>query len=221
MEAIKEYPLSDADLVSVEEMGQNKAGIISEIKKVIVGQDKVIEEILIALFCRGHCLLVGVPGLAKTLLISTLAGIMELKFNRIQFTPDLMPSDITGTDILEEEAVSKRRSFRFLKGPIFTNILLADEINRTPPKTQAALLQAMQEYRVTAGGVTHPLPEAQLARFMFNISIEYPPLEQEMEIVAATTSSYQPVLQKVITGEKILEMQDLVRKVPASSHVIG
>jgi MoxR-like ATPase len=223
-------------------MGRKKAEFVQEIHKVIIGQEKVIEEILIALFCRGHCLLVGVPGLAKTLLISTLAGIMELRFNRIQFTPDLMPSDITGTDILEEEAVSKRRSFRFLKGPIFTNILLADEINRTPPKTQAALLQAMQEYRVTAGGVTHPLnlpffvlatqnpieqegtyplPEAQLDRFMFNISIDYPPLEQEMEIVATTTSSYHPVLQKVITGEKILEMQDLVRKVPASSHVIG
>jgi len=233
---------TDADLASVEEMGRKRAEIVQEIHKVIIGQEKVIEETLIALFCRGHCLLVGVPGLAKTLLISTLAGIMELKFNRIQFTPDLMPSDITGTDILEEEAVSKRRSFRFLKGPIFTNILLADEINRTPPKTQAALLQAMQEYRVTAGGVTHaldlpffvlatqnpieqegtyPLPEAQLDRFMFNISIEYPALEQEMEIVAATTSSYQPALQKVITGEKILEMQDLVRKVPASSHVIG
>jgi MoxR-like ATPase len=183
-----------------------------------------------------------VPGLAKTLLISTLAGIMELRFNRIQFTPDLMPSDITGTDVLEEETGSKRRSFRFLKGPIFTNILLADEINRTPPKTQAALLQAMQEYKVTAGGTTHvldlpffvlatqnpieqegtyPLPEAQLDRFMFNISIDYPPLEQEMEIVATTTSAYQPVLQKVITGQKIMEMQELVRKVPASSHVIG
>ena len=242
MENAPELQITDHDLAQVEEMGRKKADIVQEVHKVIIGQDKVIEEVLIALFCRGHCLLVGVPGLAKTLLISTLAGIMELKFNRIQFTPDLMPSDITGTDILEEEAVSKRRSFRFLKGPIFTNILLADEINRTPPKTQAALLQAMQEYRVTAGGVTHaldlpffvlatqnpieqegtyPLPEAQLDRFMFNISIEYPALEQEMEIVAATTSSYQPALQKVITGEKILEMQDLVRKVPASSHVIG
>ncbi|HXZ37600.1 MAG TPA: MoxR family ATPase [Thermodesulfobacteriota bacterium] len=242
METAPELQITDHDLSQVEEMGRKKADIVQEVHKVIIGQDKVIEEVLIALFCRGHCLLVGVPGLAKTLLISTLAGIMELKFNRIQFTPDLMPSDITGTDILEEEAVSKRRSFRFLKGPIFTNILLADEINRTPPKTQAALLQAMQEYRVTAGGVTHaldlpffvlatqnpieqegtyPLPEAQLDRFMFNISIEYPALEQEMEIVAATTSSYQPALQKVITGEKILEMQDLVRKVPASSHVIG
>jgi MoxR-like ATPase len=242
METMTENQITDHDLARVEEMGRKKAEIVQEIHKVIIGQEKVIEEILIALFCRGHCLLVGVPGLAKTLLISTLAGIMELRFNRIQFTPDLMPSDITGTDILEEEAVSKRRSFRFLKGPIFTNILLADEINRTPPKTQAALLQAMQEYRVTAGGVTHPLnlpffvlatqnpieqegtyplPEAQLDRFMFNISIDYPPLEQEMEIVATTTSSYHPVLQKVITGEKILEMQDLVRKVPASSHVIG
>jgi MoxR-like ATPase len=242
METATELQITDQDLAQVEEMGRKKTDVVQEVHKVIIGQDQVIEEILIALFCRGHCLLVGVPGLAKTLLISTLAGIMELKFNRIQFTPDLMPSDITGTDILEEEAVSKRRSFRFLRGPIFTNILLADEINRTPPKTQAALLQAMQEYRVTAGGVTHslnlpffvlatqnpieqegtyPLPEAQLDRFMFNISIEYPPLEQEMEIVTATTSSYQPVLQKVITGEKILEMQDLVRKVPASSHVIG
>ena len=242
METVTESQITDHDLARVEEMGRTKAEIVQEVHKVIIGQEKVIEEILIALFCRGHCLLVGVPGLAKTLLISTLAGIMELKFNRIQFTPDLMPSDITGTDILEEEAVSKRRSFRFLKGPIFTNILLADEINRTPPKTQAALLQAMQEYRVTAGGTTYalnlpffvlatqnpieqegtyPLPEAQLDRFMFNISIDYPPLDQEMEIVATTTSSYQPVLQKVITGEKILEMQDLVRKVPASSHVIG
>ena len=242
MELATESRITDHDLAQVEEMGRKKAEIVQEVHKVIIGQEKAIEEILIALFCRGHCLLVGVPGLAKTLLISTLAGIMELTFNRVQFTPDLMPSDITGTDILEEEALSKRRSFRFLKGPIFANILLADEINRTPPKTQAALLQAMQEYRVTAGGVTHalklpffvlatqnpieqegtyPLPEAQLDRFMFNISIAYPPLEQEMEIVATTTSSYQPVLQKVITGEKILEMQDLVRKVPASSHVIG
>ena len=242
METAMEAQVTDEDLTHVEEMGRKKAEIVQEIHKVIIGQEKVIDETLIALFCRGHCLLVGVPGLAKTLLISTLAGIMELKFNRIQFTPDLMPSDITGTDVLEEEAGSKRRSFRFLKGPIFTNILLADEINRTPPKTQAALLQAMQEQKVTAGGFTHaldlpffvlatqnpieqegtyPLPEAQLDRFMFNISIDYPPLEQEMEIVATTTSSYQPVLQKVITGQKILEMQDLVRKVPASSHVIG
>jgi MoxR-like ATPase len=238
----RENQISDEDLAQAEEMAGERAKIAAEIKKVIVGQDKVIEEILVALFCRGHCLLVGVPGLAKTLLISTLAGIMELTFNRVQFTPDLMPSDITGTDILEEEAGSKRRSFRFFKGPIFTNILLADEINRTPPKTQAALLQAMQEYKVTAGGVTHtldlpffvlatqnpieqegtyPLPEAQLDRFMFNIGIDYPPLEQEIEIVATTTSSYRPALNKVINGEKILQMQELVRRVPASSHVIG
>jgi MoxR-like ATPase len=242
MEAAKEYALTDRDLAQVDEMGKKKTEIISEIKKVIIGQDKVIEEILIALFCRGHCLLVGVPGLAKTLLISTLAGIMELNFNRVQFTPDLMPSDITGTDILEEEVGSKQRRFRFIKGPIFTNILLADEINRTPPKTQAALLQAMQEYKVTAGGVTHtldlpffvlatqnpieqegtyPLPEAQLDRFMFNIQIDYPTLDQEKEIVASTTCSYQPVLEKVVNADKILEIQDLVRKVPASSHVIG
>jgi len=241
MEALREYPIPDEDLAQVEEMCRKKAEITAEIKKVIVGQEKVIEEILIALFCRGHCLLVGVPGLAKTLLISTLAGIMELKFNRVQFTPDLMPSDITGTDILEEETGSKKRSFRFLKGPIFTHILLADEINRTPPKTQAALLQAMQEYKVTAGGVTHaldlpffvlatqnpieqegtyPLPEAQLDRFMFNIGIDYPPFQEEVEIVATTTTSYQPILNKVINGEKILQMQDLVRRVPASSHVI-
>jgi len=242
MEAAKEIVIPDEDLAQVEEMGRKKAEILSEIKKVIVGQEKVIEEILVALFCRGHCLLVGVPGLAKTLLISTLAGIMELEFNRVQFTSDLMPSDITGTDVLEEDFGSKRRSFRFIKGPIFTNILLADEINRTPPKTQAALLQAMQEYKVTAGGVTHaldlpffvlatqnpieqegtyPLPEAQLDRFMFNIMIDYPPLDQEIEIVATTTSAYQPVLRKIINKEKILQMQNLVRKVPASSHVIG
>jgi MoxR-like ATPase len=241
METARETFTSDEDLARVEEMRAIKVRIAAEIRKVIVGQDKVIDEILIALFCRGHCLLVGVPGLAKTLLISTLAGIMELQFNRVQFTPDLMPSDITGTDILEEEAVSKRRSFRFLKGPLFTNILLADEINRTPPKTQAALLQAMQEYKVTAGGITYPLelpffvlatqnpieqegtyplPEAQLDRFMFNISIDYPPMEQEMEIVATTTSSYQPVLDKVVNGEKIMEMQELVRRVPVSTHVI-
>lgn len=242
MEAVRDYSISDDDLAQVEEMGQRKAEITSEIKKVIVGQDKVIEEILIALFCRGHCLLVGVPGLAKTLLISTLAGVTDLKFNRVQFTPDLMPSDITGTEVLEEELGSKRRTFRFLRGPIFTNILLADEINRTPPKTQAALLQSMQEYKVTAGGNTYsldlpffvlatqnpieqegtyPLPEAQLDRFMFNIGIDYPTFDQEVEIVAQTTSSYQPVLNKVINGEKILQMQELVRRVPASSHVIG
>src|SRR3990172_3938503 len=242
MEAVREEYVSNEDLAQVEEMRKNKQAITSEIKKVIVGQEKAIEEILIALFCRGHCLLVGVPGLAKTLLISTLAGIMELKFNRVQFTSDLMPSDITGTDVLEEDAGSRRRSFRFIKGPIFANILLADEINRTPPKTQAALLQAMQEYKVTAGGMTYPLdlpffvlatqnpieqegtyplPEAQLDRFMFNIGIDYPPFDQEIEIVARTTSFSTNELNKVLAGPKILEMQELVRRVPASPFVIN
>jgi MoxR-like ATPase len=241
METAPDILTTDEDLAQVDEMAAIKGQIAAEIAKVIVGQDKVIDEILTALFCRGHCLLVGVPGLAKTLLISTLAGITELRFNRVQFTPDLMPSDITGTDILEEEAGSHRRSFRFLKGPLFTNILLADEINRTPPKTQAALLQAMQERNVTAGGVTYPLeppffvlatqnpieqegtyplPEAQLDRFMFHVSIDYPPLEQEMKIVATTTSSYQPELNKVINAETVIRIQDLVRRVPVSSHVI-
>ena len=241
METCETYELTGEEISQVEDVGRKKSEIISEIKKVIVGQDQVIEEILIALFSRGHCLLVGVPGLAKTLLISTLAGIMELGFNRVQFTPDLMPSDITGTDVLDEEKGSKQRTFRFIKGPIFTNILLADEINRTPPKTQAALLQAMQEYKVTTGGTTHildlpffvlatqnpieqegtyPLPEAQLDRFMFNIEIEYPTFDQEKDVVATTTCTYEPALNKVINAEKILDIQDLVRKVPASSHVI-
>ncbi len=234
--------MKDDDIARVEDMGNKRAELLSEIRKVIVGQEKPIEEVLITLFCRGHALLVGVPGLAKTLLVSTLAEVMELNFNRIQFTPDLMPSDITGTDILEEEAGSRHRQFRFLKGPIFTNILLADEINRTPPKTQAALLQAMQEYKVTAGGVTYslelpffvlatqnpieqegtyPLPEAQLDRFMCNVGIDYPAFSQEVEIVARTTSPSTSELRKVLNGPKILEMQELVRRVPASSFVIG
>src|SRR3989337_1981615 len=185
------------EIAEIEEFAAKRDTMLGEIRKVIVGQDRVVEEVLIALFARGHCLLVGVPGLAKTLLISTLAEILELEFNRIQFTPDLMPSDITGTDILQEDPPG-RRKFQFLRGPIFTNILLADEINRTPPKTQAALLQSMQEYQVTAGGTTYPLdlpffvlatqnpieqegtyplPEAQLDRFMLNIEIQYPSFE--------------------------------------------
>ena len=241
METAMEAQGTDEDLARVEEMGRKRAEIVQEIHKVIIGQEKVIEETLIALFCRGHCLLVGVPGLAKTLLISTLAGIVELKFNRVQFTPDLMPSDITGTDVLEEEAGSKRRSFRFLKGPIFTNILLADEINRTPPKTQAALLQAMQEYKVTAGGTTHaldlpffvlatqnpieqegtyPLPEAQLDRFMFNVFVDYPALDEEREIVRTTTYDVEPELKPVLSGQDIIALQGIVRRVPVSDHVI-
>ena len=216
--------------------------MLGEIGKVIVGQDRVIEEVLIALFARGHCLLVGVPGLAKTLLISTLAEILDLDFNRIQFTPDLMPSDITGTDILQEDASTGRRQFQFLQGPIFTNILLADEINRTPPKTQAALLQSMQEYKVTASGRTYPLdlpffvlatqnpieqegtyplPEAQLDRFMLNIEIRYPNFDDEVRIVMQTTSNAKPAPQKIMDGAAILRYQELVRKVPVSPFVVS
>ena len=229
------------DLAQVAEVSRSREKILSEIKKVIVGQDAIIDKLLVALLCRGHCLLEGVPGLAKTLLISTLAEILELRFNRIQFTPDLMPSDITGTEILEEDVSSGHRSFKFIKGPIFCNILLADEINRTPPKTQAALLQAMQEHKVTAGGNTYdleppffvlatqnpiehegtyPLPEAQLDRFMFNLFIDYPPIEDEVEIVTTTTSAYQPRLQKIMKSVHLLEMQELVRRVPVASHVV-
>jgi len=212
-----------------------------EVAKVIVGQDKVIEELLIALFAGGHCLLVGVPGLAKTLLISTVAKALDLKFSRIQFTPDLMPSDITGTEILEEEAGTGKRAFRFVKGPVFANVILADEINRTPPKTQAALLQAMQEHQVTAGGETfelelpffvlatqnpieqegtYPLPEAQLDRFMFHINVEYPSEEEELEIVEKTTSRPMAEPEPVLDAAKILRMQELVRQVPISKHVL-
>lgn len=232
----------DQEIEAIEEFAAKRDSMLGEIRKVIVGQEKVVEEVLIALFARGHCLLVGVPGLAKTLLISTLAEILDLDFNRIQFTPDLMPSDITGTDILQEDAATGRRKFQFLKGPIFTNILLADEINRTPPKTQAALLQSMQEYKVTAGGTTYPLdlpffvlatqnpieqegtyplPEAQLDRFMLNIEIQYPPFEDEVQIVMQTTSVGKPTPHKVMDGSAILRYQDLVRRVPASPFVIG
>jgi MoxR-like ATPase len=213
-----------------------------EIGKVIVGQDQVIEELLIALFAGGHCLLVGVPGLAKTLLISTVAEALDLKFSRIQFTPDLMPSDITGTEILEEDAATRKRSFRFIKGPIFGNVILADEINRTPPKTQAALLQAMQEKKVTAGGETfsldlpffvlatqnpieqegtYPLPEAQLDRFMFNIRVDYPSEAEEIKIVESTTSPSGEKPTIVLHANDILRTQALVRTVPVDSHVLN
>src|SRR5574341_233448 len=211
--------INDQEIRAIEEFAAKRDSMLQEIGKVIVGQDKVIEEVLIALFSRGHCLLVGVPGLAKTLLISTLAEILDLDFNRIQFTPDLMPSDITGTDILQEDPATGKRQFQFLKGPIFTNILLADEINRTPPKTQAALLQSMQEYKVTAGGSTfplelpffvlatqnpieqegtYPLPEAQLDRFMLHIEIRYPDFDDEVQIVAQTTSTAKPEPQIIM-----------------------
>ncbi len=230
------------EIAEIEEFASKRDAMLGEIGKVIVGQDRVIEEVLIALFARGHCLLVGVPGLAKTLLISTLAEILDLDFNRIQFTPDLMPSDITGTDILQEDAASGRRQFQFLRGPIFTNILLADEINRTPPKTQAALLQSMQEYKVTASGRTYPLdlpffvlatqnpieqegtyplPEAQLDRFMLNIEIRYPDFDDEVQIVMQTTSNTKPAPKKIMDGPAILRYQELVRKVPVSPFVVS
>jgi MoxR-like ATPase len=234
--------MQQQEIADIEEFASKRDTMISEIRKVIVGQDRVIEEVLIALFARGHCLLVGVPGLAKTLLISTLAEILDLDFNRIQFTPDLMPSDITGTDILQEDASTGRRQFQFLRGPIFTNILLADEINRTPPKTQAALLQSMQEYKVTASGRTYPLdlpffvlatqnpieqegtyplPEAQLDRFMLNIEIRYPDFDDEVEIVMQTTSTAKPAPKKIMDGQAIRRYQELVRKVPVSPFVVS
>ncbi|WP_199735517.1 MULTISPECIES: AAA family ATPase, partial [Corallococcus] len=237
-------PPSDAtpeDLRAVEELAQARNAIVEQIEKRVVGQRDVVEHLLISLFSRGHCLFVGVPGLAKTLLISTLADVLNLSFNRIQFTPDLMPSDITGTDILEEDKTTGRRSFRFMQGPLFANIILADEVNRTPPKTQAALLQAMQEYRITAGGRTYPLelpflvfatqnpieqegtyplPEAQLDRFMFLVDVGYPTAEEEVQIVKSTTAGAPPKLEKILSPERILALQELVRRVPVPDHVV-
>jgi MoxR-like ATPase len=230
------------DLLAVEKLNQARDKIKKEIKKVIIGQDRVIDELLIALLSNGHCLLIGVPGLAKTLMISTISRILDLKFQRIQFTPDLMPSDITGTEIIQENVSTGERTFRFVKGPVFANIVLADEINRTPPKTQSALLQAMQEHEVTAGGETYklvepffvlatqnpielegtyPLPEAQLDRFMFNIYVDYPSEEEENLIVKSTTSAYIWDLEKVMGAEEIIRLQQLTRRVPASDHVIN
>jgi len=229
------------DLKLLEQLKTARESILLELRKVIVGQDEVVEQLLTVLFANGHCLLVGVPGLAKTLLVSTLAKILDLKFNRIQFTPDLMPSDITGTEILEDDPTTGRRAFKFIHGPIFANMILADEINRTPPKTQAALLQAMQEYRVTAGGVTYPLalpffvlatqnpiefegtyplPEAQLDRFMFHISVGYPSDREEERIVTNTTSAYEADPKTVLSTEQILELQRLVRRIPVAEHVV-
>jgi MoxR-like ATPase len=230
-----------SDQNAVEQLNSAYENIRKEIAKVIIGQDRVIELLLISLLSSGHCLLVGVPGLAKTLLISTLAGVMNLKFNRIQFTPDLMPSDITGTEIIEEDHSTGKRNFRFVKGPVFANIILADEINRTPPKTQAALLQAMQEHEVTAAGQTYklaepffvlatqnpieqegtyPLPEAQLDRFMFNVFVDYPSSVEEHEIVKSTTAVLEYDLNKVLAPEDIVGFQQLVRRVPVSDHLI-
>jgi MoxR-like ATPase len=229
------------DVQIVEQLNKKIAEVKSEIAKVIVGQDEVIEQLLISLFSRGHCLLVGVPGLAKTLLIKTLSEVLDLHFSRIQFTPDLMPSDITGTEILEEDQATKKRNFRFISGPIFANIILADEINRTPPKTQAALLEAMQEHKVTAAGIsyqlpepffvlatqnpieqegTYPLPEAQLDRFMFNLWLDYPSYNEEVKVVQTTTSEYTAQVKKVLSSEEIISFQNLVRKVPVADNVI-
>ena len=229
------------DVFLVEQLSQKVKELKKEIAKVIVGQEEIIDNLLVSLLARGHCLLVGVPGLAKTLLIKTLAEVLDLSFSRIQFTPDLMPSDITGTEIIEEDQATKKRSFRFVKGPVFANIILADEINRTPPKTQSALLEAMQEHKVTAAGVTYnlpepffvlatqnpieqegtyPLPEAQLDRFMFNLWLDYPSFEEEIEIIRTTTAENKFKLNKVISGEEIGQFQDLVRRVPVAENVI-
>jgi len=228
------------DIQQVEELSRIKDEITSEIGKVIIGQERVIELLLISLMSSGHSLFVGVPGLAKTLLVSTLAEVLSLKFKRVQFTPDLMPSDITGSEVLEKDAISDKRFFRFIHGPIFCNILLADEINRSSPKTQAALLQAMQEKNVTVGGETYPiappflvfatqnpieqegtypLPEAELDRFMFQIDVTYPSFAEELEIVKTTTGTYKPELRKLLDSAKINEYQNLVHRVPVSDHV--
>ncbi len=230
-----------ADLEAVERLRQGYRSIRDEMEKIIVGQDEVLEQILIAIFARGHCLLVGVPGLAKTLMISTLSESLSLSFSRIQFTPDLMPSDITGTEVIQEDRATGDRKFRFLRGPIFANVILADEINRTPPKTQAALLEAMQERQVTAGGQKHvldepffvlatqnpieqegtyPLPEAQLDRFMFNVRVDYPSEDEEVLIMKRTTTEVQAKVDRVLAGPEILQLQSLVRKVPISDEVI-
>ncbi len=226
--------IDDQDLKAAEQLAEVYGKITEELGRVIVGQREVLKQVMIALFCQGHCLLEGVPGLAKTLMVSSIADLLSLKFSRIQFTPDLMPSDITGTEILDEEEGSGRRRMRFVKGPIFGNILLADEINRTPPKTQAALLQAMQEYQVTTAGETfkleppflvlgtqnpieqegtYPLPEAQLDRFMFRIQVDYPTFEEEMEISETTTSEGLPELDSLLDRQDILDLQQIVRKV--------
>jgi MoxR-like ATPase len=222
------------------DFAQKRSFMLDQLRRVIVGQSEVIEQILAAVFTRGHCLLVGVPGLAKTLMVSSISQILDVSFKRIQFTPDLMPSDITGTMILDETEQGKRE-FRFVKGPIFANIVLADEINRTPPKTQAALLQAMQEREVTAGQDTHklpdpffviatqnpieqegtyPLPEAQLDRFMFNIKVEYPSLDEEKQILKSTTSDAVIEMTKVLTGKVIVNVQKLIRSVPVGDYVV-
>lgn len=231
---------SDDDLAAIRKLGESCRQLKAEISKAIIGQETVVDDLLTAIFSRGHCLMIGVPGLAKTLMVSTIAKAIELDFNRIQFTPDLMPSDITGTEIIEEDKSTGKREFRFVQGPVFANILLADEINRTPPKTQAALLQAMQEHEVTVGGQTYdlprpffvlatqnpieqegtyPLPEAQLDRFMFDIRISYPTPAEELQIAKATTADVEVDLSTVLSGSQIMDLQTIVRRLPISDHV--
>ncbi|MBT3179582.1 MAG: MoxR family ATPase [Candidatus Marinimicrobia bacterium] len=232
---------SQHDLATLEKLAEAKQAFLNEVGKVIIGQQKILDHMLIALLAKGHSLLVGVPGLAKTLLIQTLSDVLDLSFKRIQFTPDLMPSDITGTELIDIDQNTGQRSFRFFQGPIFANIVLADEINRTPPKTQAALLEAMQEHKVTMGGKTYnldepffvlatqnpieqegtyPLPEAQLDRFMFNLNIDYPSTKDEISIVRATTTSETPKVQAIMTKEEISSYQNLVRRVPVADNVV-
>jgi len=235
-----EEKLKPEEIEAVERLGKAKETIEQELRKIIVGMESVVEEVLIAIFARGHVLLVGVPGLAKTLLISTLAQSLSLSFKRIQFTPDLMPSDITGTEVIQEDKATGERIFKFLQGPIFANVILADEINRTPPKTQASLLEAMQERQVTISGNrnalpepffvlatqnpieqegTYPLPEAQLDRFMFMTMVGYPDRNEEMEIIDKTTTTYTPDIKPVLSGEEIMTLQELVRKVEVDNDV--
>ncbi len=237
----EKWPKIEGDLSAIERLNDGYRRIRKELAKQIVGQERVLEELLISVFARGHCLLVGVPGLAKTLMIRALADSLSLSFSRIQFTPDLMPSDITGTEVLQEDKSTGQRMFKFLHGPLFANVVLADEINRTPPKTQAALLEAMQERQVTVGGQKHklpdpffvlatqnpieqegtyPLPEAQQDRFMFNIFVDYPEEEEEFRIVEMTTSTHSAKIDRVLSATDILEMQDIVRKVPVAPYVI-
>jgi len=232
---------SEAQAQAIKRLAEAREKILDQMSQVIVGQREVLDQLLISLFCRSHCLLEGVPGLAKTLMISTLARTLSLKFNRIQFTPDLMPADITGTEVLEENRTTGAREFRFIEGPVFANVILADEINRTPPKTQAALLEAMQERQVTVGRVRHPmmdpffvlatqnpieqegtypLPEAQQDRFMFKVLVKYPSFDEEFEIARRTTALQEDHIVPVLQGEEILELQKLVRQVPITDHVI-
>lgn len=235
----KTKPTSDVQVV--KDLAEHFQRTRKEIAKVIIGQDEIVEHLMIGLLSRGHCLLVGVPGLAKTLLIKTLAQTLDCSFSRIQFTPDLMPGDITGTEIIQENTSTGEKTFKFIKGPVFANIVLADEINRTPPKTQAALLEAMQEHHVTAAGTTYrleepffvlatqnpieqegtyPLPEAQLDRFMFNLWLDYPSPEQEVEIVKTTTSPYAPLIEQTLDADDVISYQEVVRKVPVADNVV-